>query len=36
MEHGFSYRTHFGGWVCKCQRYFDDQEELNQHIKEKT
>jgi len=33
MEHGLNYRTLLGGWVCKCQRYFDNEKELNEHIK---
>jgi hypothetical protein len=34
MIHKFNYRTKLGGWVCKCQRYFDSEEDLNKHIKE--
>ena len=36
MEHKFNYRTKYGGWVCKCQRYFDNETQLNEHIKEEN
>jgi hypothetical protein len=32
MNHKLKYRTKLGGWVCTCQRYFDTEEELKQHI----
>lgn len=32
MYHKFNYRTELGGWVCTCQRYFDNSNELNAHI----
>jgi len=32
MKHKFYYKTRFGGWVCKCYRYFDTEEELADHI----
>ena len=33
MKHKFGYRTEYGGWVCTCSRYFDSENELNEHIK---
>lgn len=33
MEHGLNYVTELGGWVCKCTRYFDDAQQLDEHIK---
>ena len=33
MKHKFNYRTELGGWVCSCTRYFDSEDELNEHIK---
>ena len=35
MIHEFNYRTEFGGLVCTCQRYFDFQEDLQEHISDK-
>ena len=34
MKHKFNYKTELGGWVCSCQRYFDNKEQLIRHIKE--
>ena len=34
MNHKLKYRTELGGWVCTCQRYFDNESQLEQHIKE--
>jgi len=27
MKHGLNYVTDLGGWVCKCMRYFDDEQQ---------
>jgi len=36
MKHKFNYKTELGGWVCTCQRYFDSEEELNEHIERRN
>lgn len=35
MIHEFKLRTRYDGWVCTCGRYFDSEEELQDHIIEK-
>ena len=32
MKHELYYRTELGGCVCNCLRYFDNEDELNEHI----
>ena len=35
MIHEFELKTKYGGYVCTCGRYFDSQEQLQDHIIER-